>query len=167
MEVSVSFSPGSVTRGALLIIHGGVGAEKSSLLLPLGRDMTSNYTLPFSFPTGQFRTFWYDIERDGTFTNGVNYPAVTGELTKISTGMLVITQLCYNTYACPSVTNNNDHVSCCLRPRSPSETRSYLSRLLGFTLEGIAPKICPRMHVYCSWLGYSLSKFVCNLHRSG
>ena len=95
MEVSVSFSPGSVARGALLIIRGVVGTGKSSLLLPLGRNMTSNYTLPFSLPTGQFRTFWYDIEENGTLTNGVNYPAVTGELTKMSTGMYVITQLSY------------------------------------------------------------------------
>ena len=89
VEASISFTPGSLARGALLIIHGGVGTGKSSLLLPFGRDMTINYTLSIGLTTGQFKTFWYDIEGDGTLTNGVNYPAVTGELTKMSTGMLI------------------------------------------------------------------------------
>ena len=91
VEISISFSSVSLARGALLLIHGGVGAETSISFLPLGQNMTMNYTLPFSLPTGLWNIFSYEIEQDGTLRSGVSYPAATSKLTisEMSTSMLV------------------------------------------------------------------------------
>ena len=48
-----------------------------SVLLALDRNTSLHHTLPFNLYPGQYRVFVYDIESDGTLSNGVGYPAVT------------------------------------------------------------------------------------------
>ena len=52
-----------------------------SVLLALDRNTSLHHTLPFNLYPGQYRAFVYDIESDGTLSNGVGYPAVMNELT--------------------------------------------------------------------------------------
>ena len=50
-----------------------------SVFLALDRNSTSlHHTLPFNLYPGQYRVFVYDIESDGTLSNGAGYPAITG-----------------------------------------------------------------------------------------
>ena len=46
-----------------------------SALLALDRNTSLHHTLPFNLYPGQYRVFVYDIESDGTLSNGVGYPA--------------------------------------------------------------------------------------------
>ena len=55
-----------------------------SVLLALDRNTSLHHTLPFNLYSGQYRVFVYDIESDGTLSNGVGYPAVTDQLIKFS-----------------------------------------------------------------------------------
>ena len=52
-----------------------------SVLLALDRNTSLHHALPFNLYPGQYRVFVYDIESDGTLSNGVGYPAVMNELT--------------------------------------------------------------------------------------
>ena len=52
-----------------------------SVLLALDRNTSLHHTLPFNLYPGQYRVFVYDIESDGTLSNGVGYPAVENGLT--------------------------------------------------------------------------------------
>ena len=53
-----------------------------SVPLTLDRNTSLHHTLPFNllYP-GQYRVFVYDIESDGTLSNGVGYPAVVNLFT--------------------------------------------------------------------------------------
>ena len=82
--VMTLYSEHSDARGALfdfVFIHdnGDVNFTRS-VLLALDRNTSLNHTLPFNLHPGQYRVFVYDIESDGTLSNGVGYPAVTKEL---------------------------------------------------------------------------------------
>ena len=65
-------------------VNGNVDFTRS-VLLALDRNTSLNYTLPFNLYPGQYRVFVYDIESDGTLSNGVGYPAIMSELS-ITTG---------------------------------------------------------------------------------
>ena len=56
-----------------------------SIYLPLDRTSSHNYTLPGISP-GQYRMSVYDIDRDVTFYDSVNYPANTDMFSIISDG---------------------------------------------------------------------------------
>ena len=54
-----------------------------SVLLALDRNTSLHHTLPFNLYPGQYRVFVYDIESDGTLSNGVGYPAITDDYCNI------------------------------------------------------------------------------------
>ena len=56
---------------------------KKSIYLPLDRSSSHNYTLPDISP-GQYQISVYDIGRDETFYDSVNYPANTDIFSIIS-----------------------------------------------------------------------------------
>ena len=81
--ISTQFCKGSAVSGALfsfvfLTEDGGVDFNRSALLA-LDRNTSLNHTLPFNLHPGHYRVYVYDIEQDGTLSNGVQYPAVTNE----------------------------------------------------------------------------------------
>ena len=79
-----NYSEHSDARGALFdfvfIDDNGDVDFTRSVLLALDRNTSIHHTLPFNLYPGQYRVFVYDIESDGTVSNGVGYPAVTNEL---------------------------------------------------------------------------------------
>ena len=82
--ITTLYSEHSDARGALFDIvfiddNGDVNFTRS-VLLALDRNTSLHHTLPFNLYPGQYRVFVYDIESDGTLSNGVGYPAVTIEL---------------------------------------------------------------------------------------
>ena len=58
---------------------------KKSIYLPLDKSSSHNYTLPDISP-GQYQMFVYDIGRNVTFHNSVNYPANANMFSIISDG---------------------------------------------------------------------------------
>ena len=56
---------------------------KNSVYLPLNRSSSHNYTLPYISP-GQYQMSVYDIDRDVTLHDSVNYPANTEVFSIIS-----------------------------------------------------------------------------------
>ena len=79
-----SYSEHSDARGALFAFmfiddNGDVNFTRS-VLLALDRNTSLHHTLPFNLYPGQYRVFVYDIESDGTLSNGVGYPAIMSEL---------------------------------------------------------------------------------------
>ena len=90
LAISTLYSEGSAASGALfsfvfLTEDGGVDINRSALLA-LDRNTSLNHTLPFNLHPGHYRVYAYDIEQDGTLTNGIHYPAVTEELIVADTG---------------------------------------------------------------------------------
>ena len=87
VQVSVGYSEGSSASGALfsfvfLTEDGGVDFNRSALLALDGNTSL----LPFNLHPGHYRVYVYDIEQDGTLSNGVLYPAVTEELNVTGNG---------------------------------------------------------------------------------
>ena len=82
--ITTLYSEHSDARGALFefvfIDDNGDVDFTSSVLLALDRNTSLHYTLPFNLYSGQYRVFVYDIESDGTLSNGVGYPAISKEL---------------------------------------------------------------------------------------
>ena len=83
-EVVTVYSEGSTARGALFDFvfiddNGDVNFTRSGFLA-LDRNTSLHLILPFNLYPGQYRVFVYDIESDGTLSNGVGYPAGTDEL---------------------------------------------------------------------------------------
>ena len=82
--VTTLYSEHSDVKGALFdfvfIDDNGDVDFTRSVLLALDRNTSLHHTLPFNLYPGQYRVFVYDIESDGTLSNGVGYPAVTKEL---------------------------------------------------------------------------------------
>ena len=82
--ITTLYSEHSDARGALFdfvfIDDNGDVDFTRSVLLALDRNTSLHHTLPFNLYHGQYRVFVYDIESDGTLSNGVGYPAVTSEL---------------------------------------------------------------------------------------
>ena len=82
--ITTLYSEHSDARGALFdfvfIDDNGDVDFTRSVLLTLDRNTSLKHTLPFNLYPGQYRVFVYDIESDGTLSNGVGYPAVTSEL---------------------------------------------------------------------------------------
>ena len=80
--ITTLYSEHSDARGALFdfvfIDDNGDVDFTRSVFLALDRNTSLHYTLPFNLYPGQYRVFVYDIESDGTLSNGVGYPAVTG-----------------------------------------------------------------------------------------
>ena len=83
--ITTLYSEHSDARGALFdfvfIDDNGDVDFTRSVLLALDRNTSLHHTLPFNLYPGQYRVFVYDIESDGTLSNGVGYPAVTIDLT--------------------------------------------------------------------------------------
>ena len=81
--ITTLYSEHSGARGALFdfvfIDDNGDVDFTRSVLLALDRNTSLHHTLPFNVYPGQYRVFVYDIESDGTLSNGVGYPAVTNE----------------------------------------------------------------------------------------
>ena len=82
--ITTLYSEHSDARGALFDFvfiddNGDVNFTRS-VLLALDRNTSLHHTLSFNLYPGQYRVFVYDIESDGTLSNGVGYPAVTNEL---------------------------------------------------------------------------------------
>ena len=89
ISVTTLYSEHSDARGALFdfvfIDDNGDVDFNRSVLLALDRNTSLHHTLPFNLYPGQYRVFVYDIESDGTLSNGVGYPAVTSNFTATST----------------------------------------------------------------------------------
>lgn len=80
-QVSVSYFAGSLAEGALLnFVLTYINGVNFSFLLPIGKNSSFNYLLPFSLIPGQYIVFTYDIEQDGLLSRGIGYPAVTNLL---------------------------------------------------------------------------------------
>ena len=66
--------------GALIcfiFIENGININfRRSAVVTLDKNIALDYELPFSLFQGVYQVFAYDIEEDGTLTNGVGYPAV-------------------------------------------------------------------------------------------
>ena len=60
---------------------------KKSIYLPLDRSSSHNYTLPNISTPGQYQMFVYDIDRDVTLHDSVNYPANSDMFSIISDGL--------------------------------------------------------------------------------
>ena len=79
--ITTLYSEHSDARGALFdfvfIDDNGDVDFARSVLLALDRNTSLHHTLPSNLYPGQYRVFVYDIESDGTLSNGVGYPAVT------------------------------------------------------------------------------------------
>ena len=91
VKISTHYSKRSTASGALfsfvfLTEDGGVDFNRS-VLLALDRSTSLNYTLPFNLHPGHYRVYVYDIEQDGTLSNGVLYPAVRNDLEITGNGL--------------------------------------------------------------------------------
>ena len=84
IAITTLYSVHSDARGALFdfvfIDDNGDVDFSRSVLLALDRNTSHNHTLPFNLYPGQYRVLVYDIESDGTLSNGVGYPAVTSKV---------------------------------------------------------------------------------------
>ena len=91
IELSTVYSEFSDARGALLDFvfiddNGDVNFNRS-VLLALDRNTSLSHTLTFDLYPGQYRVFVYDIESDGTLSNGVGYPASRDDFTLTTQGI--------------------------------------------------------------------------------
>jgi len=79
--ITILYNEHSDASGALLcfvfITENGVVDFTRSALLALDRNTSFNQTLPFDLYPGHYGVYVYDIECDGTLSNGLQYPAVT------------------------------------------------------------------------------------------
>lgn len=81
IEVTTVYSDYSGANGALLNFvfiddTNSVNFTRSALLA-LDRKKSSNYVLPISLFPGKYSVLVFDIERNGTLSSGVSYPADT------------------------------------------------------------------------------------------
>ena len=88
--VSIEYHAGSTAKGVLLNFmfetgDGSIDFEKSVILL-VKSNITQGHILPIRLFPGQYRVFFHDIERSGTLSSGLAYPALSLKLT-ISTGI--------------------------------------------------------------------------------
>ena len=78
IEITTAYSEFSTAWGALfsfVFVQDRTNVDlKRSVFVILNGSSTQNYTLPFE---GEYRVFVYDIEANGTLNSGLNYPAVT------------------------------------------------------------------------------------------
>ena len=82
--LTIQYFRPSVATGALIVFT-SINEDRSvnfsrSLYLYLDRNASLNYTLPVDLTPGQYHVFAYSSEMDGTFINGVGYPASTKQL---------------------------------------------------------------------------------------
>lgn len=103
VEVSARYYNNSDASGALFNFvyndQSGSVSSNRSVFFPLDRNASHNYTLPFNLNPGNYLVCVYDIEHDGTLSNGVRYPAASDELilTENVHGIKKIFNLCiYN-----------------------------------------------------------------------
>ncbi len=80
VQISVHYSEQTDAGGALLMLVQTNNGIISLIPLVLNRSVSADYSLPISLNPGQYRVLIYDIEGDGTLSQGVGYPAVTEEL---------------------------------------------------------------------------------------
>ena len=82
--ITTLYSEHSDARGALFdfvfIDDNGDVDFTRSVLLALDRNTSLNHTLPFNLYPGRYRVLVYDIESDGTLSNGVGFPATVTDL---------------------------------------------------------------------------------------
>ena len=81
ITVETDYFEHSSASGALYIFvfyASRVDDTTKSIYLPLDRNTSLNYTLPFSLGAGRYNV--YDIESDETLASGVGYPAVNREI---------------------------------------------------------------------------------------
>ena len=87
--VSIEYHAGSTAKGALLIFMFETDDEninfEKSVILPVKSNITRGHILPIQLFPGQYRVFFHDIEQSGTLLSGLEYPALSQQLT-ISTG---------------------------------------------------------------------------------
>ena len=125
VEVTAFYSEHSDARGALFdfvfIDDNGDVDFTRSVLLALDRNTSLHHTLPFNLYPGQYRVFVYDIESDGTLSNGVGYPAITDQLITSGSGPGIIIMHTLHTYCMIviryftdiSIRSNLNHISSC------------------------------------------------------
>lgn len=78
IEVSITFFVGTNARGALLNCiyisdSGDINFERSALLTV---ERNNHLIFTINLSAGRYRILVYDIEHDGTLSNGIGYPAV-------------------------------------------------------------------------------------------
>ena len=82
--ITTQYFEESSASGALYVLVFVTDEEEvdftRSVLLALDKEISRDYTLPFSLSPGNYTVFVYDIEQDGTLPSGVSYPAVRSEL---------------------------------------------------------------------------------------
>lgn len=85
VNVMLSYCRYSSAKGAVMnfvfINDAGVVDLKKSVLSTVDAVTSHNYSVPFGLSAGMYRVFMYDIEQDGTLSNGVGYPAVRNVFT--------------------------------------------------------------------------------------
>ena len=85
VSIITSYFEYSSARGALYIFifitSDGEADLAKSALVALNRNASYDYSLPLDLSVGQYRILTYDIEQDGTLSNGIGYPAVTQDRT--------------------------------------------------------------------------------------
>lgn len=88
VEVTTVYSDCSDAKGALVnfvfIDDGNAINFTRSALLALDRNISSNFIMPSLFP-GKYSVLVYDIEQNGTLSNGVAYPAAAADTDVLST----------------------------------------------------------------------------------
>ena len=88
--IMTHYSEHSDASGALFsfvfIAENGDVDFTRSTLLALDRNTSLNHTLPFDLYPGRYRVYMYDIECNGTLSNGLQYPAAMNELKLNITG---------------------------------------------------------------------------------
>lgn len=83
-EVTIVYSEHPDAKGALVNFafiddDNAIDFMRSALLV-LDRNISHEYTLPFNLFPGKYRVSVYDIERDGTLSGGIGYPAVVRDV---------------------------------------------------------------------------------------
>ena len=83
-ETSVSLTFTNSNAGGALLSFIAITDDEvnftTSALVSVNKEISHNYTLPFSLSPGRYRVFVYDIKHDGTLPSDVNYPAVTRDI---------------------------------------------------------------------------------------
>ena len=81
VKVITSYFQHRNTCGALLMFLFNGSDFTRSTILALDQTTSFSYTIPFNLYPGRYKVFVYDIEQDGVLHSGVEYPAVTAEVT--------------------------------------------------------------------------------------
>ena len=70
----------STASGALISLFLDSDGDRNNIpivYLPLDKETSLNYMIPYDLGYERIEVFVYDIERDGTLPDGVGYPATT------------------------------------------------------------------------------------------